>query len=115
MEVRNQGSGFRVQGAEDSEEGAPDFVIAAGHGTHLPLLLCGWLYKNAKTIVCMKPSFPAEWFDFCIVPRHDLTPDVLDHPPAHIIPTLGALHGVHPSPASPKTFMLMLIGGPSKD
>lgn len=93
----------------------PDFIIAAGHGTHLPLLLCGWLYKKAKIIVCMKPSFPAKWFDFCIVPRHDLTSDVLDHPPAHIIPTLGALHGVHPSPESPKTFMLMLIGGPSKE
>jgi uncharacterized protein len=93
----------------------PDFIIAAGHGTHLPLLLSGWLFKKAKTIVCMKPSFPMPWFDFCIVPRHDLIPAVLANPPAHIIPTLGALHGVHPSPESPKTFMLMLIGGPSKE
>ena len=114
-EVRNQESGFRGQGAEDTEEGSPDFIIAAGHGTHLPLLLCRWLFKKAKTIVCMKPSFPMQWFDFCIVPRHDLTPDVLANPPAHIIPTFGALHGVHPSPESPKSYILILIGGPSKE
>lgn len=93
----------------------PDFIIAAGHGTHVPLLLSGCLFKRAKTVVCMNPSFPMRWFDFCIVPRHDLISDVLANPPTHIIPTLGALHGVHPSPESPKTFMLMLIGGPSKE
>ena len=96
-------------------QGTPDFIIAAGHGTHLPLLLCGWLFNKAKTVVCMKPSFPMRWFDFCIVPRHDLSPAVLANPPVHIIPTLGALHGVHPSPESPKTHTLMLIGGPSKE
>ena len=93
----------------------PDFIIAAGHGTHLPLLLSGWLFKKAKTIVCMKPSLPMSWFDFCIVPRHDLTPAVLANPPPHIIPTFGALHGVHPSPESPKSYILILIGGPSKE
>ena len=123
--VRNQGSGFRVQppsprlrrpgGSEDAEEGSPDYIIAAGHGTHLPLLLCGWLYKKAKTVLCMKPSFPMRWFDYCILPRHDLSPEVLANPPVYIIPTLGALHGVQPSPESPKTHTLILIGGPSKE
>jgi hypothetical protein len=63
----------------------------------------------------MKPSCPLQWFSFCLVPRHDLLSDMLENPPSHIIPTLGALHGVHPSPERPKSFMLMLIGGPSKE
>jgi len=114
-EVRDQRAEVRDQGSEDTEEGTPDFIIAAGHGTHLPLLLSGWLFKRAKTVVCMKPSLPMSWFDFSVVPRHDLTSDVLAKPPAHIIPTLGALHGVKPSPERPKTHTLILIGGPSKE
>jgi mitochondrial fission protein ELM1 len=98
-----------------AENDQPHLIISAGHGTHIPLLLCGWLYKNAKTVVCMKPSFPMRWFDFCIVPRHDLSPEVLANPPVHIIPTIGALHGIQPSPESPKTHTLILIGGPSKE
>lgn len=103
------------QGAAVRAQGAPDFIIAAGHGTHLPLLLSGCLFKRAKTVVCMKPSLPMSWFDCSVVPRHDLTSDVLAKPPAHIIPTLGALHGVKPSPELPKTHTLILIGGPSKE
>lgn len=98
-----------------SEKGAPDFIIAAGHGMHVPLLLCGLLFKRAKTVVCMKPSFPMNWFDYCVVPQHDLPSDVWANPPAYIIPTIGALHGVKPSPKSPKMHTLMLIGGPSKE
>jgi len=101
--------------AHPVENGSPDFIIAAGHGTHLPLLLGGWLFKKAKTVVCMKPSFPMRWFDFCIVPQHDLTPDGVSEPPPHIIPTLGALHGVRPLPGHPKTHTLVLIGGPSRE
>jgi uncharacterized protein len=97
------------------EEGRPDFIIAAGHGMHLPLLLAGFLFRKAKTVLCMKPSLPMSWFDFCVVPRHDLTPAQLAHPPAYLIPTLGALHGVHPRPERPKTHTLILIGGPSKE
>ena len=96
-------------------QGEPDFIIAAGHGTHLPLLLSGCLFKRAKTVVCMKPSLPMSWFDCSVVPRHDLTSDLLAKPPAHVIPTLGALHGVKPSPERPKTHTLILIGGPSKE
>ena len=110
-----QGSGFRVQDSGVGVQEKPDFIIAAGHGTHLPLLLSGCLFKRAKTVVCMKPSLPMSWFDFSVVPRHDLTSDMLAKPQAHIIPTLGALHGVKPSPERPKTHTLILIGGPSKE
>lgn len=91
------------------------FIVAAGHGMHVPLLLAGLLFRRAKTVLCMKPSLPMSWFDFCVVPRHDLTPARLSHPPAYLIPTLGALHGVHPQPERPKTHTLILVGGPSKE
>ncbi len=103
------------QGTAVRAQGTPDFIIAAGHGTHLPLLLSGCLFKRAKTVVCMKPSLPMSWFDCSVVPRHDLPSDVLAKPPAYIVPTLGALHGVKPSPERPKTHTLILIGGPSKE
>jgi mitochondrial fission protein ELM1 len=104
------------QGDRRSEGvGEPAFIIAAGHGMHMPLLLAGLLFRKAKTVLCMKPSLPMRWFDFCVVPRHDLKPALLAHPPAHVIPTLGALHGVHPHPERPKMYTLILIGGPSKE
>ncbi len=115
-EEKSKGKNQKLKNLDSTVENCqPDYIISAGHGTHLPLLLCGWLYKKAKTVVCMKPSFPMRWFDFCIVPRHDLSPELLAKPPAHIIPTFGAINGVHPSPERPKTHTLMLIGGPSKE
>jgi len=117
--VWKQGSEIGDQRSEGSdtaaEKGQPDFIIAAGHGMHLPLLLAGLLFRTAKTVLCMKPSLPMRWFDFCIVPRHDLRPSLLAHPPAHVIPTIGALHGIHPHPERPKMHTLILIGGPSKE
>jgi glycosyltransferase involved in cell wall biosynthesis/mitochondrial fission protein ELM1 len=107
--------GAVMQAKKACEGGTPDFILAAGHGTHIPLLFCGSLFPKAKTVVCMKPSLPMRWFDFCIVPRHDLTPEPLASPPAYLIPTIGALHGVRPSPEAPKRHTLILIGGPSKE
>ncbi len=102
-------------GGQAEVGGKPAFIIAAGHGLHVPLLLAGLLFRRAKTVLCMKPSLPMSWFDFCVVPRHDLTPALLSHPPAYLIPTLGALHGVHPQPERPKKHTLILLGGPSKE
>ena len=111
-----RGYGYGGQDGGQAEVGGkPAFIIAAGHGMHVPLLLAGLLFRRAKTVLCMKPSLPMSWFDFCVVPRHDLTPALLSHPPAYLIPTLGALHGVHPQPERPKKHTLILLGGPSKE
>ncbi|MBM3864135.1 MAG: hypothetical protein FJ385_09365 [Verrucomicrobia bacterium] len=47
----------------------PDFILGAGHATHLPLL---WLARKygAKSVVLMKPSLPLACFDWCIAPEH---------------------------------------------
>lgn len=89
----------------------PDLLVAAGHSTHLPLL---WLARryNAPCVVLMKPSIPANWFDLCLVPRHDLkdSSSVGDT----IEPTHGALNRVAPAENTSRQGGLFLIGGPSK-
>ena len=48
----------------------PDFIIVAGHKTHLPLLYLKYIF-GGKTILIMKPSMPCNWFDLCVIPEHD--------------------------------------------
>lgn len=90
----------------------PDLILGAGHGTHIPLLHMARHYK-ALGIVCMKPSLPATMFDLCLIPRHDLIGK--QQTGSSILPTVGALHGIKPSPETPKKHTLILIGGPSKE
>ena len=49
---------------------APDFIIAAGHKTHIPVLYLKYFF-GGKSILLMKPSLPCNWFDLCIIPEHD--------------------------------------------
>ena len=87
----------------------PDFIIAAGHATHLPLL---WLARkySAKSIVLMRPSLPLACFDLCIAPSHDFPKKPQRK---NLILTRGAINRVR-SVDSEKTGRLILIGGPSK-
>jgi mitochondrial fission protein ELM1 len=87
----------------------PDFIIAAGHATHLPLLWLARKYR-AKSIVLMRPSLPLACFDLCIAPSHDFPKKPQRK---NLILTRGAINRVHASPP-PKTGKLILIGGPSK-
>ena len=48
----------------------PNFIIGAGHKTHLSLLILSKLF-GGKTVVLMKPSMPVKFFDICVVPKHD--------------------------------------------
>jgi hypothetical protein len=50
----------------------PNFVIAAGSATHLPLFFVARKY-GAHSIVLMKPSLPFRFFGTCIIPEHDFT------------------------------------------
>jgi len=87
----------------------PDFILGAGHATHLPLL---WLARKygAKSVVLMKPSLPLACFDWCIAPEHDF-PHGCARP--NVILTRGAIHRVQAG-HSVKTGKLILIGGLSK-
>ena len=87
----------------------PDFIVAAGHATHLALL-CLARKHQAKSIVLMRPSLPLRCFDLCIAPHHDFPKKPTRK---NLILTRGAINRVHASD-SPKTGKLILIGGPSK-
>ena len=89
----------------------PDLILCAGHGTHLAALSLA-RHLRSLCMVCMRPSLPSSMFDLCITPRHDL-PDGFQ-PNGRIFPTNGAINGIRPTPDTPKTQTLILIGGPSK-
>ncbi|MGR9044369.1 MAG: mitochondrial fission ELM1 family protein [Gammaproteobacteria bacterium] len=86
----------------------PDFIIGAGHRTHLPMLLTR-LLTGGKTIVLMKPSLPLSCFDFALIPAHDG-----DFNDANVVTTEGVINKITPSRDHDPTKGLFLIGGPSK-
>lgn len=110
-----EGNGFfaRLRSARDqaAQLPPPHLILAAGHRTHLPLLLLGRRF-HARTLVLMRPSLPACLFDLCLVPRHDLGGRA---PAANVIPTIGALNRVVPQPGPREPRGLFLIGGPHHD
>ncbi len=94
---------------EVRNSGQPDYLIGAGHSTHLPLLRAARKYETLS-IVMMKPSLPAPWFDWCVTPKHDF---LRASPGKNVILTKGAPNRVVPSTGE-RNGRLALIGGPSK-
>lgn len=88
----------------------PDLLIGAGHRTHLPLLAARRA-AGGRIIVLMRPSLPLSWFDCCILPEHDLRGN---RPPAHVIPSRGALNSLMAATDHDPGQGLILIGGPSR-
>lgn len=86
----------------------PDFIIGAGHGTHLSML-CAQRARGGLTVVIMKPTLPPGWFDYCLIPDHDNPPDE-----KHIFITHGAINMITPSQQHQDNQGLILIGGPSR-
>ena len=86
----------------------PALIIGAGHSTHMPLLQLGKRFK-ARTVVLMKPTFPAWCFDLCVVP------DVYQwrNTSQHVFLTNGVLNRITPSQNADARRGLFLIGGPS--
>jgi mitochondrial fission protein ELM1 len=90
----------------------PDFVIAAGHKTHLALLYLA-RKTGARSVVLMKPSMPCRWFDHCLIPEHDFQEGVKT--PRNVILTKGALNRVTYDPGAKDGSGLILIGGKSSE
>jgi mitochondrial fission protein ELM1 len=88
--------------------GRPDFIIAAGHGTHLRALLMKWWY-GGQAIVLMKPSLPRGLFDLCIVPEHDGVATG-----KNVLATVGTLNDIVPGRERDPGRGLVMLGGPSK-
>lgn len=86
----------------------PALIIGAGHGCHLTMLTAKRA-RQGKTIVLMKPSLPLSFFDYCIVPKHDIPDDQ-----KNVITTCGALNPVQFNENKTANTGLILLGGPSK-
>jgi mitochondrial fission protein ELM1 len=87
----------------------PDFLIGAGHATHLPMLACRRAC-DGRIVVLMKPSLPLRWFDLCIVPAHDQVPAS-----DRILVSQGVLNRVAPGDKPDDAHALVLLGGPSAE
>lgn len=85
---------------------APDFILAAGSGTHWSLL-CAQRRYGGKSVVLMKPSLPLSWFDWVVVPEHDGLSG------KNVITTKGVLNPMRPGDKVPGS-VLVLVGGESK-
>ena len=91
----------------------PDMIIGAGHATHLTILALKKAMsktKLSKTVVLMTPSLPRNWFDLCVIPRHDQVTD------ENVFVTEGSLNAMMPNPNTKKVANqgLILLGGVSK-
>lgn len=93
----------------DDGGGAPELLIGAGHGTHLPLVFAAWALK-ARSVVIMKPSLPTLFFDLCLVPRHDLREP---RDAGRMVVTRGALNRIPEEPVAKRETGVIMIGGPS--
>ena len=49
----------------------PDYIFGVGSHTQLRVVLLGKIYRQAKTVILMKPNYPFTWFDHVIIPEHD--------------------------------------------
>ncbi len=86
----------------------PDFIIGAGHRTHLSMLAAKRVY-GGRTIVLMKPSLPVSLFDLSLIPEHDQY-----RGNSSILETRGVLNPMQPQGAHLRNKTLIMIGGPSK-
>lgn len=86
----------------------PDFIIGAGHRTHLTMLAAKRVY-GGQTIVLMQPSLPVRLFDLCLIPEHDQY-----RGNSSILETRGVLNPMQPQGAHLRNKTLIMIGGPSK-
>ncbi len=86
----------------------PDFIVGAGHSTHLPMLAARRA-RGGRVVVFMKPSLPLRCFDLCIVPQHDAVPAR-----ANVLQTRGPLNVIEPASNKLDYHGLILLGGPSK-
>ena len=110
----NVGIFSRIKMAREEASKLPkaDFVIAAGHKTHLALLYLA-RKTGARSVVLMKPSMPCRWFDHCLIPEHDFQEGAKT--PRNVILTKGALNRVTYDPGAKDGSGLVLIGGKSSE
>ncbi|WP_436915163.1 mitochondrial fission ELM1 family protein [Acinetobacter gandensis] len=87
----------------------PTYIFGVGSHTHFRVWLLGQVYKQAKTVILMKPSLPVAWFDYVVVPKHDGIAAE-----KNIIVTEGALNPIINEKRHQPKRILIALGGDSK-
>ena len=88
---------------------SPDLIIGVGSHTQLRVLLLGKIYRQAKTVILMKPNLPFSWFDYSVIPEHDGVPTS-----DRVIVTHGALNPIVDEHRHQSGRILIALGGSSK-
>lgn len=88
---------------------APDYIFGVGSHTQLRVLLLGKIYKQAKTVILMKPNFPCSWFDYAVIPAHDGVQAT-----ERVLVTQGALNPIINQQRHQESRILIALGGSSK-
>ncbi|MCA9074309.1 MAG: mitochondrial fission ELM1 family protein [Planctomycetaceae bacterium] len=91
----------------------PKLILAAGQATHAAALSVR-RSRGGRVVLLMRPSLPANWFDLCLIPDHDLGERKGNNDDVHIVRTCGVLNSVQPASTPDVQRGLFLIGGPSK-
>lgn len=87
-----------------------DYILGVGSHTHLKVLLLSKIYRCAKSIILMKTSLPLAWFDYHIIPQHDLAKVSR----SNIILTQGVLNPIINQQQHQQGRILIALGGSSK-
>ena len=88
---------------------APNYIFGVGSHTHFRVWLLGQVYKQAKTVILMKPSLPVAWFDYSVIPEHDGMAAS-----KKILITQGALNPIVDEGRHQMGRVLIALGGSSK-
>jgi uncharacterized protein len=86
----------------------PTLLVGAGRACQWPLLVARRAH-GGRAVYCMKPTWPARWFDWCLIPQHDGVTRS-----AHVEPTFGVLNDLSVAVDTPADRSLILVGGPSR-
>ena len=87
----------------------PTYIFGVGSHTHFRVWLLGQVYKQAKTVILMKPSLPVAWFDYSVIPEHDGMAAS-----KKILITQGALNPIIDEGRHQMGRVLIALGGSSK-
>ena len=85
----------------------PDLIIGAGHKTHTYLLLARFML-GSRSVVLMRPTLPASWFDMAFIPEHDRSRSF-----GNVVRTRGVLTAVNARDKD-EGMGLILVGGESR-
>lgn len=112
LDLTKQNFSFKGRGhlmSQFETQHKPDWILAAGSKTHLPMLWCKWV-TGAKAFLLMRPWLPLGLFDAICMPFHDSPPER-----DSVLGTFGVINHIVPRYERRNEHQgLILLGGINK-